>query len=451
MAQSKLYNKKVEIYLLALIAQYPDIIPEIDNIYITSSDFYFVFFKDLYSLIVKLYYDNVKIEPAILILHSESIASRPKKFKDFIKFLFKCPVKKENLNSYVKIIKNYSFKRQLIITLEQARQKMLRAEDALTSLGIIEQEIYDFVYKNVQDDRLRLLSDGVESVLRDLSENPEIGLTTGLPSLDKVIGHGMRRGTINVIGARPGIGKSMIALWIALKNAREGIPVLYLDTELTYEYQVMRMIGMLARIPFEELETGNWRYKSDYVEQYKTAREVLKSLPLYWVYIGGMPVEQIIGIIRRFINKDVGFDKNGQYRRCLICYDYLKLMNVNDKGFNLKEYEALGYRMSAMHDLMVKYKATMLMTVQLNRDGVEREDDTVVSGSDRIMWLASSAAILKPKTQEEININKNAGNYKLIVVKTRFGPGMRFGEHIGLLVDKSCGHFADMGLVKIVK
>jgi hypothetical protein len=105
--------------------------------------------------------------------------------------------------------------------------------------------------------------------------------------------------------------------------------------------------------------------------------------------------------------------------------DYLKTMDLADVG-DFQEYQYLGDFITKLHNFAVKHDVPVLATVQLNRDGINKEDSSVVSGSDRILWLCSSLAYLKKKTDEDVAAgdSKTNGDRKLIVVDTRYGSGM---------------------------
>jgi hypothetical protein len=214
----------------------------------------------------------------------------------------------------------------------------------------------------------------------------------------------------------------------------------------------MRLIGAVTGIKFENLESGMWKRVRSDVDKFKQASEYIKNLPLYWVGVAGKSIEEIVGYIRRFMTKMVGTNENGKYNRGLVVYDYLKLMTPSDRGYQMKEYEALGYRMSHLHDLMVRYNASMLMTLQLNRDGIDKEDSSTASGSDRIVWLCDSFTIFKQLTNEEQgNIQMPGATHKLVVSDTRYGPGSKDAEFVALSVDKTCGQFRDLGVAKPLK
>ena len=151
-----------------------------------------------------------------------------------------------------------------------------------------------------------------------------------------------------------------------------------------------------------------------------------------------------MSIARRWLSKTVGFINSGAAKPCLIIYDYLKLMD--DGGFknNLQEYQLLGFLITALHNFAIKFNLPILATVQLNRDGVEKEGSEVISGSDRIVWLCSNFTILKKKIQTELNEDPPSnGTKKLVVTDTRFGSGMESGEYINVIDKLEIGKLSE--------
>ena len=451
----QLKNSAAEKAIIQIICHEPHRIPTVDEVYITSRDFTSRALSEMYQIIKKLYLENITVE-------LESIVSTAKEMKfsfansekniAVLSQMCNKQSKGDNLKLYCQTVRNLSLKRMLLHTMDKAKESIIDADTAQVALDAVEKAVCDFGDSSVGEESIERLADFAKDVLETMSENPTIGVNTGMSKYDEVIGGGLRPGTINVIGARPKVGKSLIALSIALNVANQGIPVLYLDTELSRNYQIMRMIGALTGIKFENLESGMWRKIQSDVDKFKQASGYIKNLPLYWVGIAGKPIEEITGYMRRFMAKMVGTNEKGKYNKCLIVYDYLKLMTPGDRGYQMKEYEALGYRMSHLHDLMVKYEAAMLMTLQLNRDGIDKEDSSAASGSDRIVWLCDSFTIFKQLSHEEKNSIKTPGaTHKLVASDVRYGPGTEAGEFIALSVDKTCGKFRDLGLAKPLK
>ena len=156
-------------------------------------------------------------------------------------------------------------------------------------------------------------------------------------------------------------------------------------------------------------------------------------MPYTYASVAGAPFEQIMNIIKRWIMQDVGTDENGRTNECVVVYDYLKLMSSTSITNNIQEYQALGFQITSLHNLAVKYDFPCLAFVQLNRDGITKESTDAVSGSDRLIWLCTSFSIFKAKSPEELaEDGPNAGNRKLVPIVARHGAGLDDGNYINM-------------------
>ena len=227
---------------------------------------------------------------------------------------------------------------------------------------------------------------------------------------------------------------STFAINVALHVAgKEKIPVLYLDTELNKTSGTWdRMLARIASVPFDDIRKGRYIDNEVMYGNVHKAKRLLQKIPLSYINITGKNFDEVISLVRRWIVQSVGYDNNGKIKPCLLVYDYLKLTGSAEKQ-DMKEYEAIGYRMSALHDLTVSYSLPCLTFCQLNR-----EFD--VSQSDRIRWFCTSMCSLQKKTEDEIaQDNRENGNRKLVPEDFRFGPGLDDGDYINMQLD---GRFA---------
>jgi replicative DNA helicase len=78
-------------------------------------------------------------------------------------------------------------------------------------------------------------------------------LPTGFPSLDRVLGGGVRRGDLLALGGAVGSGKSALALGIAIRAAAAGIPTLYVSGEMSPERLLERTLAIEGRASIDEL------------------------------------------------------------------------------------------------------------------------------------------------------------------------------------------------------
>lgn len=354
--------------------------------------------------------------------------------------VFSMPVQLANVRKFAAKIRKLEIARLLHGQLEVAQDKLgqIRGDETITHiLGIAEDSIFDFTsLLNDSDEEPELMTDGLTEYLEYLAANPveSIGISTGYPVYDKAIGGGLRNGTVNMIGARPKTGKSVLAMNIGSHISKNiNIPVLYLDTEMMKEDQVHRMVAMLTETPINEIETGKFGESVKGSKIIALARELQdRKTPFYYKNISGKPFEDILAIMRRWLIKKVGLDDNGKAKPCVIVYDYLKLMS-DDGLMNLQEYQLLGFMMTGLHNFAVRYKLPVLSFMQLNRDGINKESTDVASGSDRIIWLCSNFSIYKKKSDEEIaESGKDAGNRKMVPIVSRHGGDWNEGDYINM-------------------
>jgi len=258
-----------------------------------------------------------------------------------------------------------------------------------------------------------------------------MGIPTGFPLYDAAIGGGLRPGTLNVIGARPKTGKTVLTDNMGYFIAEnEKIPVLNMDTEMTKEDHQHRSLAMVSGVSINDIETGKFGQTPDKKTRVYDAEKKMSSIPYYHKSIAGFGFEEQISIMRRWIQKVAKLKKDGTAEECVIIYDYLKLMDANGISDAMREFQMLGFMMTTLHNFAVRYKLPFVILMQLNRDGINKESTDAASGSDRIIWLCSNFAIFKDKSEEEIAEDPNGGNKKIVVLASRHGGGMQFGDYI---------------------
>lgn len=316
------------------------------------------------------------------------------------------------------------------------------SESITDIISVGEKAVLDFSMSLNADNEepVKLLGDA-EEYLNDLIENPceQVGISTGYDRYDFAIGGGLRRSTVNVIAARPKVGKTQLADNIGVHISKNlHIPVLNLDTEMDNKDHTNRIMAMLTEIPIREIETGKFADNPSWEQDVMKAARENKNIPYYYKSIGGVSFEDQMTTIRRWLIKEVGLNNDGSAKDCVVIYDYLKLTNSTNLSDSLKEYQALGFIMTALHDFSLKYKIPILCFCQLNRDGITKESSDTVSQSDRIIWFCSNFSIFKKKSADEIAMHPKAGNRKLVPVLARHGEGLEDGDYINMTMKGGC-------------
>jgi len=368
-----------------------------------------------------------------------------------LRAILEFPVSKDNVRKFAIKIRKLEIARSLHKQLEDTQDKLLdiSGSESITSiLAIAEDAVFNFSTElgNDGDNNPSMMSAGIDDYIDYLQTNKidQVGISTGFPVYDQAIGGGLRKGTINVIGARPKVGKTLLSDNMGLHIARQNIPVLNMDTEMNKEDHIHRILAMLTEIEINKIETGKFSESPVQKTKIMEAIDILKNAPLYHKSIAGKSFDEQLAIMRRWLVQEVGLNDDGSAKDCVIVYDYLKLMDTSGLTQDLKEYQVLGFMMTSLHNFAVRYKVPILAFIQLNRDGITKESTDSASGSDRIIWLCSNFTIFKRKSDEEIAEDGTSnGNRKLVPLISRHGGGLDDNDYINCSMKGWCAKITE--------
>lgn len=366
---------------------------------------------------------------------------------DLVEALEKTPHNKEHFLGFVSTLKQATIKRALINTFDELKDSVATYTGPSINLrNMVEEKVLGAVGNlDSNKDDMVALGDDFEQVINDYADNPSVGVDIGFPRWQRDIGK-IKNGSMTGLFARAKAGKSQFAMWAAFQSAiRKGIPVLYLDTELQAREQQMRLCGMMSKIDYELIESGKWKSNPLMVETIKHSfAEIKKSNKLFYKNIAGQSVQYVIPAIRKFVQQQAGGPVVGNEPKCLVIYDYVKLMSSDDID-RVQEHQLLGLLTSSLHDCVAKLNIPMIVLGQLNRDGFKVDSELAVAGADRIVHNLDSFTILRKKKPEEIEEDgKMRGNSILKVCIARHGAGHDDPyEWINLQFDKGSGQFRE--------
>jgi replicative DNA helicase len=367
-----------------------------------------------------------------------------------LKAILDFPVNRDNVAKFAAKIRKLEIGRLLHEQLDNAKEKLLNingSESVSNIIAIAEDTIFDFTSLiNDTDNNPVSIGKDLNDYIDNLINNPidQIGIPTGFPVYDQSIGGGLRKSTVNVIAARPKTGKTLLVDNMGWHISQLGIPVLNLDTEMTKEDHINRLLAMITETEINQIETGKFANSQDKKTKIEKAVAKLKDAKIYYKSIAGKPFEEQLALMRRWIVKDVGLEDDGTAKPCVIFYDYLKLMDSQGMSQDLKEYQVLGFMMTSLHNFATKYKVPIVAFVQLNRDGITKESTDTASGSDRIIWLCSNFTIFKRKSDEEIaEDGPSEGNRKLVPIISRHGGGLDDNDYINCHMKGWCAKISE--------
>ena len=188
-------------------------------------------------------------------------------------------------------------------------------------------------------------------------------ILSGLYDLDALTG-GLYKGELTIIAGRPSMGKSAVALWMALSMARKGIPVAFFSVEMSKEQNVIRLLSMISGIDSDRL-----RFKgtlaSDRV-RLEQAQQELERLPITLEYCGSDTIDDIRA-------KAQSLHKQGKLGALFI--DYLNLINIVVSKNQLQETTdlALGSIARKTKLMAEEMEIPVILLAQLNREVDRRQ------------------------------------------------------------------------------
>ncbi len=436
--------------VLSILMKEPQLIFEIDDVLI-ESDFTNGGAQVIYKSIKEILLSDKEavIDHYTLISHAE--ANGLDNFMslthngELLEAIEKTSVKSESLGKHVNAIKIMSIKRNAIGMLDSLKNNV---EDFVGDCIGLKNLIEDRVFREMRaldtgNEEIVRMDEGFEETINELAENNGLlGLDVGLPRWQKDMG-GIRNGTVTGVFARAKTGKSQFSAWCGTQaGIHQQLPTLYLDTEMQLRDQQMRLTGILGDMPFNEIEDGSWKADKGKVETIKECFSLVKDSPFYYKNIAGRSVNYVIPIIRKFFHKYVGESK-GDEVKCLIIYDYIKLMDMADLK-SAAEWQVLGFLVAALHDVAAQLNIPIIALGQLNREALKMDNEYTVSGADRIVHNLDSLTIFRQKKQEELEADGEArGSHIFKIPITRKGPGHPDGDHINIKFAKDRGRFAE--------
>jgi len=235
------------------------------------------------------------------------------------------------------------------------------------------------------------------------------GLSTGYPKLDEKL-LGMQPGQLIVLAARPAMGKTSLALNIAVSSClQSGLPVAIFSLEMLATELSMRILTGRAKVDSKRVRTKNF-LDTDLRSLAKATQE-LSSLPIFINDSGNTTILDIQSQSRK-IKAEQGLG--------LIVIDYLQLMGSINK--NMQREQQIAEISRGLKTMAKELGCPVIALSQLNR-GVEsrpdkrpttadlRESGAIEQDADIVMFVYRDEVYNKESTKEpgvaEIIVGKN--------------------------------------------
>lgn len=325
-----------------------------------------------------------------------------------------------NLPAHVQAMKNHGFRAKLLDVIATAQGQLLLEQDPRNVCA----ELQAGIERAAEKDGGAKLIDSEKALIRfyELRDNIDVErhrafVPTGFTSLDNALGGGFVPGSLNILAARPGCGKSTTALQIADKAAAAGIHTLFVTLEMELEQLTAKRIAVESGISSNALMLH--QLTDDEYEKVAAAADVLQKRPLFISDRRSVTVGDIGVAVRQI--KDCG----------LVVLDYMGLLRY-EQGRTL--YESVTRTSNELKRLARALKIPILCLCQLNREVEGRK-----GSPPRLSDLRDSGAI-EQDADSVLLLHQMEGDglSTLIcnVAKNRHGPA---GAEIEFAWQKSTG------------
>lgn len=298
----------------------------------------------------------------------------------------------QNQAYYIHVVRQHAQRRALILTLRKIIDMAYTSgEDVEELINLAANRIYD-IRENRDLGGFDRLGDILNLKINELHEQakgkrPKL-IQSGFPSIDRILG-GLRPGGLYILAARPGVGKTSLALNMAHLAAQRGSHhVGIFSLEMSKEEVVMRILVSQSKVTADRMD--KLKVKDTDWDKISQALIALYDKPIYIDDRSGTNVVEMQARCRQLQIKD---------RLDFVIVDYLQLMSSGGRTSRSENRQQEIAEISRMLKIMAKeLEVPVLALSQLSRESERRanrrpmlidlrESGAIEQDADVVMFL----------------------------------------------------------------
>ncbi len=335
---------------------------------------------------------------------------------------------------YARIVERTAVLRRLIDAAAKIAQLAYQDTEHVAEVVDQAEEIIFGAVASARQQDFTSMREGLDKELDRQEEIRELGivpgLLTGLSDLDKLLG-GLQRSDMIVMAGRPGMGKTSMAISIALQAARDlAKRVAVFSLEMSDEQVVQRSISAQSGIGTQEIRLGT--FDDSLWTEFIQATQDLAKVELHIDDTPAISVGELRSKARR-LHADIGLD--------LLIIDYLQLMRGNARRYSSRQEEVSDISRN-IKALAKELNVPILALSQLSRAVEGRKDKRPMLSDLRESGAVEqdSDVVIFVYRDEVYNPDTEFPNVaEIIVGKHRSGPtgivSVYFKKHLAQFVD----------------
>ena len=416
-------NLEAEQALLSCLLIDNEILPEVLE-QLEDNDFYQESHRYILSAMKMVYADRKPVDIVTLCDRLDSSGNMEKVGGiSYVTELAQITPSAANYKHYLDIVKRDSVNRNLIRAAGEIEEFAKKSDDSVKSIQYAESLIYDISQVNdtssVKDIREGTGVDAVIDKFEKLSKDKDAfrGVSTGFTRLDRLT-NGLQKSDLIVIAARPGMGKTSLAMNIVENAAlRNNAVCAVFSLEMPEIQIIQRLLCSFAGVSMEKalagkLEANDWR-------KIVKASDTLKKSRINIDDSSRVTPMEILSKCRRIKARNNG-------RLDLVMVDYIQLMSSGKESSEQNRTQEVA---SITRDLKIMAKElnvpvialSQLRRIQSGEPQLSdlRESGAIEQDADIVMFISRPDVNVPEEELVKKNIKK--GMADLIVAKHRNG------------------------------
>jgi replicative DNA helicase len=387
--------------------------------YIKSDDFYSNANKKVFQAVLNLYNqgrqkaDIITVVAELRQMGELDSAGGPA----YVASLTNVVPSSANIDHYAKLIQDCSLRRALLrvsgeintLSFDESMESRVILEETQQRIFELGEDRQAFSFKSTRE----LMSDVIERIEKLYrSKEAYTGIPSGFDDLDTLTS-GFQNSELAIIGARPSMGKTALALTMAAYITMDKkIPAAFFSLEMSDMALCLRLISAEAKIESEKIR-GGLLTPRDFGSLMAAAGKIYEA-PLYIVDTPSMKLLDLRSQARRL---------RSQHGVQIIFDDYLTL--ITSDNHNLPRHEQIAEISRSLKSLARELDIPVVALSQLRRDAEGkqpnlsdiRESGSIEQDADLVMFIHRERESDAKSGKED-----NSGKTELIIAKQRNGP-----------------------------
>jgi replicative DNA helicase len=321
-----------------------------------------------------------------------------------------------NIDYYAQTVRDCSIRRTIIqVAANMSRDAFDESQETRLVLEEVEKRVFELTdrgqilnYRKIYD----TLPEAIEIIERRFNnKNMVTGIPSGFDDLDQLTS-GFQKSELIIIGARPSIGKTALALSMAATaSVHKNIPAAFFTLEMPDRLLITRLLAAEAKIDSNALRKGF--IKSDDFTHLIDAAGRIADAPFFTVDMPNMKLLDLRSLARRLRSKE---------QVEIIFIDYLQLISI--ERYDVPEYEKVSEISRSLKSLARELDIPVVALSQVGRPSEgTRPNLASLRGSGSIEQDADVVMFLhRERDKTDDGKPPESIDTDLILAKQRNGP-----------------------------